>query len=1723
MNEKLILEVEVKNRQASDAFDRFETQMNSIRRETLLYRDSISRLNIEFAENRRALLTANDAQKTLLETRQRAIRINQSLLQAEKGAAANRLANLTQQRRELLNLEKGFQANTRASGTFRQSLAEMGGTLGAIAVDRLVFEMVNFGKSSVDAAVKVDAAKRAFEALTGSTKEAEIHLEAIFELSDKPGLKFESALQGAQQLKAIGVPLENIKRALTEFGNAAAFSGGQTGEFERAMLGFRQIIQRGRVSQEELNQLTESLTLLSDAIKKEFGTTLAEEIQEQLDNAGQDIDDFVERILSSMERMARFDEEAAAIKFQQLETSIVRFKAAVGEDLTPILASGAAALKRFLDTLRETDLAGPVATLGGLTAALGGFAAAMKTFTGSTGLAGVGATVGKAFAQLGSQAGLAGTALITLGQAWSQIYSDFQKTPPFEDAVDSIQKFNIETSQTAKGLGLSKEAFASFSQETQTEIGNLLSRADELRKSLRNAINRGDTEAAAAFREEYREISKQLEAAGAAGFKTKSGIQEATKAIDALGEKTLPLITTTENMVGVLSRVDTRFLTFHERGKTLKDTIPALSDEITGLSDGFGWLEQKASNIPLVFGDIKKTAEQGLFDVVQSDIDKTNEALEKLHGTAIQARLAMAGFTDISGPTVVGDFTKSDAYRHEPVDIDTGGRRSHLQSPLSALTEKAGSLGDALADTVPKVREFEEKTDISSDVLDQFNAQAQYTAEELEEIQRKELSDFGDSLGNIVGAIDNLGPILEGVGIDITSQRSHGNLALNTAAGAGQVLSGDVIGGLTNIMTAMWEWGQPDRDALRAQHEDALAAERARVQKIQSELDFYDLERDRLFAARLEFLRSGESTFEDWMETLKSFSDNDLVRGKQVFSDFTTAMNAYNDAVNQARLDLPPLPSSSRYNAYQRAQDYQNRNVQPSAENIAEYESYGGVWNAGEDPSVDTTTPEATATSSTQGGSDPSQASTPPTVDTVQLGDVHRFTGGQSGQLKTLEGTLKEKRADFIGISDADFSTILDGYEAYTRAILDIYNAKMGFVQSASNIDGQAKTTAMTLALQEYHSLTFRANRDLEAVMGKNNLRLVNEFGATTGAFTRNQVIKGVPEGDTTQSVKADEPEMQTVSSADGPQAQPLGETHRFTSAQSGELRNIEGRAKQAATDFRNLNTQDFSEILTAYGNYTTLLQELYDKRVEFINAAHITEGAKATAREAALIAFQDDTYTANQILARVMANADLRLVNEFDSTTGIIPRNQVIKGVMPGDEHSGVVRADPSPTMKTVGGTTVKPSSALEYNALQRAERGMSHAPDAASFEIARGAARTAADTYYRAEQKVIEASGLTGTALQDKLEDNEFRWEAHLRKIDTATNTYAEKAKQALETAHAERLKSEEQLQADIQKLRDDEVANEENRLKKIEDLNAAHQEKLTDIEKDGIRKREDIGREFDRNLEDILREAGVDESFFTHGDFARAKVLAQLPDTSILDDFINRTTGVDLSDDQLSDIRESGIERRRDLDDQAIQESRAIDDATADFTKSHEQILTEAEATALALSNALAPLLTGENPTAQLEATTAEKDGKNAITLGATAEKQAATAETEATTATKWGELTLAEATNIKNFDTSIEMFQMTVEQLPESVSLLTATIDKLPNQLLSSFSVFFDRLESILSHSGSGSGGGESIGIGASQPQTHVQVFVDSEQIVTPRFANAVTDQQSLNAQNNLDIR
>lgn len=232
------------------------------------------------------------------------------------------------------------------------SLGSLKGVFTGLGIAIATREVLEFGRASAQASIQIDSYTRALEVLEGSALAAENRIRALQDLADEPGLRFKDAVEGALALKAVRIEGELATRVLTELANASAFTGGE-GEFQRGLLGLRQIAARGRISQEELNQLTENISIASTVLRNEFGTVLAEDIQKILDETGQSTTDFIETLISGFEKLERFPIDAPSVKLKNLSNSFFEFQASIGDTFLPVVASGAQGLTALFDTLTE--------------------------------------------------------------------------------------------------------------------------------------------------------------------------------------------------------------------------------------------------------------------------------------------------------------------------------------------------------------------------------------------------------------------------------------------------------------------------------------------------------------------------------------------------------------------------------------------------------------------------------------------------------------------------------------------------------------------------------------------------------------------------------------------------------------------------------------------------------------------------------------------------------------------------------------------------------------------------------------------------------------------------------------------------------------------------------------------------------------------------------------------------------------------------------------------------------------------------------------------------------------------------------------------------------------------------------------------------------------------------------------------------------------------------
>ena len=341
----------------------------------------------------------------------------------------------------------------------------------------------------------------------------------------------------------------------------------------------------------------------------------------------------------------------------------------------------------------------------------------------------------------------------------------------------------------------------------------------------------------------------------------------------------------------------------------------------------------------------------------------------------------------------------------------------------------------------------------------------------------------------------------------------------------------------------------------------------------------------------------------------------------------------------------------------------------------------------------------------------------------------------------------------------------------------------------------------------------------------------------------------------------------------------------------------------------------------------------------------------------------------------------------------------------------------------------------------IRQARFNLGGATSEGEFDTLFGVLQTAVNDFYDGEERRIRALGLSVQETNALIEENNLNRQQELRGLERITNTFAE-----------DRIDTEMRVQMEIEDLREEAFENERDRIARLAKLNEDHQARLADIEMRRLQGVEDSQRGFERSLEDVLRGAGVDESFFLSGDFQRVFATAQSTDQSGLREFLPEL-GIDLSESEFNQIQEAALRRRREQEDDSVQARRQRDRAETGFTRSRDEIAAEAIATGNAVHNALAPLLRTlseqeqMSPTAELESATATTASETAMTEATTAMTASETAMTEAGTALIQSGVADLFSTAVPTFATAADTFLEGSTVFREEVALLGAALTRL----------------------------------------------------------------------------
>ena len=188
-------------------------------------------------------------------------------LQAETGKLRSELEQIKKQVAGIGNtaddVKKEFNGLT---GTIKK----VGGALAGLAIGR---EILNFGKSAIQAAADFESLEIAFTTFLGSSQEAERVLKNLEDFSVSTPFTPEQVQNAGKALLAFGVEVDNLEPSLQKIGDLSAGTGK---DFNELAVIFGKAKVQGTLFAEDINQLTEAGIPVIQEFAKQLGVSEGE-------------------------------------------------------------------------------------------------------------------------------------------------------------------------------------------------------------------------------------------------------------------------------------------------------------------------------------------------------------------------------------------------------------------------------------------------------------------------------------------------------------------------------------------------------------------------------------------------------------------------------------------------------------------------------------------------------------------------------------------------------------------------------------------------------------------------------------------------------------------------------------------------------------------------------------------------------------------------------------------------------------------------------------------------------------------------------------------------------------------------------------------------------------------------------------------------------------------------------------------------------------------------------------------------------------------------------------------------------------------------------------------------------------------------------------------------------------------------------------------------------
>lgn len=204
---------------------------------------------------------------------------------------AQRDAMKTADYQKFAEQQKAIKAEIEAMTAPQQKAERNWMSIGTAVKGFMALQVVGYLKDATmaiyEATAEMDSLKRGLTAVMGSSSAAAAEMERLKEVAKLPGLGYQEAIRMSTSLQAAGMSAGMARNAMMAFGNALATVGKGKADLDGVGLALSQIMSKGKVSAEEINQIAERVPQIRVAMESAFGTASTEMIQKMGMTSGQ--------------------------------------------------------------------------------------------------------------------------------------------------------------------------------------------------------------------------------------------------------------------------------------------------------------------------------------------------------------------------------------------------------------------------------------------------------------------------------------------------------------------------------------------------------------------------------------------------------------------------------------------------------------------------------------------------------------------------------------------------------------------------------------------------------------------------------------------------------------------------------------------------------------------------------------------------------------------------------------------------------------------------------------------------------------------------------------------------------------------------------------------------------------------------------------------------------------------------------------------------------------------------------------------------------------------------------------------------------------------------------------------------------------------------------------------------------------------------------------------